>query len=425
MPIGAPGSTSRVRSDAVYEELLVPAAREAGLEPVRADRLPSDGLLHKSMLEQLVLADYAIADLTEANPNVFYELGVRHAARPDRTLHVGAEGTRIPFDFEGVRMLFYPVDTEGRPTDPARDRARLVEALLALRQPAKLPVFQLVDDLPRAGIDRLKTDVFRQQADYSEEMKERLSSARAEGPAALRTVERELGEPEEVETGVLVDLLLSFRATEAWPDMIELVGAMPEPVRRAVLVREQFAFALNRCGRGEEAERVLLDVLAEQGDRGETLGLLGRIYKDRWQAEGDEVWLERAVDAYRRGFEADWRDAYLGVNAVTLMESREPGGEAQQELLPVVRYANRRRLEEGEADYWDYATLLELAVVGRDEAAARAAVESALAAVREPWEPKSTAYNLSLIREARARHGEEIPWAAEIDRDLERAAAGA
>ena len=128
--------------------------------------------------------------------------------------------------------------------------------------------------------------------------------------------------------------------------MIRLVEAMPEPVRRTVLVREQYGFALNRAGRSEEAEKVLLGVVDDHGPSSETLGLLGRVYKDRWEAEREgsvlraEGHLEQAIDAYRRGFEADWRDAYPGVNAVTLMEIRDPGGPAQQEL------AARRPLRE-------------------------------------------------------------------------------
>ena len=94
------------------------------------------------------------------------------------------------------------------------------------------------------------------------------------------------------------------------------------------------------------------------------------------RAEGH---LDQAIDAYRRGFEADWRDAYPGVNAVTLMEIREPGGAPQQELLPVVRYANRRRVDGRGADYWDHATRLELGVVARDREEAMAGARAALA----------------------------------------------
>jgi hypothetical protein len=434
MPFGTKpsGSGSSVDFDRVYGELLAPAAREAGLEPLRADQELVGGLVHKPMFERLVLADYAIADLTTANPNVFYELGVRHAVRPYSTVLVGADPARLPFDLAPARILSYALDPQGRPEDPARDRAALLQALRAARDAATdSPVFQLIDELPPPRIDRLKTDVFREEAVYSAQAKQRLAEARAQGADAVRAVERDLGPLADVEAGVLVDLLLSYRATSAWGDMCRLVEAMPAPVRRTALVSEQYGFALNRAGRGEEAERVLREVLEDHGPSSETLGLLGRVYKDRWEAErGDSELraaghLEQAIDAYRRGFEADWRDAYPGVNVVTLMEIRDPGGEAQQELLPVVRYANARRIVSGAADYWDHATALELAVLARDREAATGAASAALAAVRESWEPRSTARNLALIRAARGAAGKSLPWAEEIERELGRAAGDA
>ena len=48
--------------------------------------------------------------------------------------------------------------------------------------------------------------------------------------------------------------------------------------------------------------------------------------------------LDKAIDAYLHGFEADWRDAYPGVNAVTLMELKEPPDPRRARLLPVVKY---------------------------------------------------------------------------------------
>jgi hypothetical protein len=90
--------------------------------------------------------------------------------------------------------------------------------------------------------------------------------------------------------------------------------------------------------------------------------------------------------------------------------------------VPVVRYAMERRLADGRADYWDHATRLELAVIARDAEGAEEAASDALAAVREPWEPESTANNLRLIREARAESGERLEWADQIEQELVRTA---
>jgi tetratricopeptide (TPR) repeat protein len=431
MPFGEKpdGQGGSVDFDSVYEKLLAPAVRTAGLEPLRADQELIGGVIHKPMFERLVLADYCVADLTTANPNVFYELGVRHAVRPYSTVLVSAESKRIPFDLAPDRVLPYALDGNGRPADSAGNSAHLTEALEAAREAAvDSPVFQLLDGFSAPRIDRLKTDTFRDQAVYSAAAKERLALARAAGADAVREAEGNLGPLSDVEAGVLVDLLLSYRATKAWEEVIRLVEAMPEEVRRTALVREQYGLALNRAGRDEDAERVLRAVLEDYGESSETLGLLGRVYKDRWKAErgGSALraagYLDQAIECYRRGFEADWRDAYPGVNVVTLMEVRGPGGAEQRLLLPVVQFANRRRVESGAADYWDQATRMELAVIGREEQEAAAAAAAALAAVRESWEPESTLETLAMIREARAERGEQLAWADAIEGELRQVA---
>jgi len=76
----------------------------------------------------------------------------------------------------------------------------------------------------------------------------------------------------------------------------------------------------------------------------------------------------------------------------------------------------------GKPDYRHYATLLEFAVLASDEAAVSAALDDALAAVREGWEPETTARNLRLIREARERRGDPLAWAAEVEDALSRRA---
>ena len=93
---------------------------------------------------------------------------------------------------------------------------------------------------------------------------------------------------------------------------------------------------------------------------------------------------------------------------MTLMTLREPPDPRRWKILPVVDYANDRRIAAGSTDYWDYATRLELAVLRKDPEAAAAALEEALAWVREVWEPESTARNLRLIREVRAGRGQDV-----------------
>jgi MAP3K TRAFs-binding domain len=104
---------------------------------------------------------------------------------------------------------------------------------------------------------------------------------------------------------------------------------------------------------------------------------------------------------------------------VTLMEIREPPHSSLTAIVPVVRYAVERKIAKGTPDYWDYATLLELAVIEMNESHARDALQKACAVVRETWEPKTTQRNLRLLRETREARGTLQPWMLEMEKALE------
>jgi hypothetical protein len=417
--------------DAVYQEIIAPAVVAAGLDPIRADEEKIGGTIHKPMFERLMLCQYAVADITGANPNVYYELGIRHAMRPSSTVILFAEGTTLPFDIALLRGIPYRTGAGGTPIEPASCSAKVAAQLREARDKPHddSPLFQLIHDMPRpAEVDHTKTDTFRERFDYSRKYKERLTQARLSGAEAVNAVAADpaLSNLHEVEAGVVIDLYLSLRDVKNYAGMIELYKRMPPPLQRARITREQLAFALNREGRWQEAQEVLKDVLKEFGPSSETNGLLGRIHKDRWEAAKKAgkmleapTLLEEAVNTYLAGFEADWRDAYPGVNAVTLMEMQDEPDPRQAEILPVVRYAAAQKARLS-ADYWDHATLLELAVIGRDLKDAVKKLGKTLASARPaaPWETETTERNLRLIRELRTARGEDAAWIAEIEKAL-------
>lgn len=169
MPFGKKpdAAGSMIDFDAVYSELISPAIAEAGLEPLRADEEMTGGIIHKPMFERLILCEYAVADLTTANANVFYELSVRCAVRANSTALVFAQNSRLPFDVALLRALPYQLDGNGTPADAetgkAALRARLVEAKrMAAESPAiDNSIYQFVENYP--DIAHTKTDVFREQ----------------------------------------------------------------------------------------------------------------------------------------------------------------------------------------------------------------------------------------------------------------------
>src|SRR5688572_19939019 len=136
--------------DAIYRDVIKPAISDAELEPLRADEEMTGGIIHKPMFERLILCEYAVADLTTANANVFYELGIRHAVRPCTTALIFSEKSRLPFDVALLRALPYGVNAAGEAENPAATRKALTDRLRAARQvqDKDSPIFQLVEGFP-------------------------------------------------------------------------------------------------------------------------------------------------------------------------------------------------------------------------------------------------------------------------------------
>ena len=93
----------------VLEALIVPAAREAGFEVRSAQRSGSD-VIQRTIVKDLLAADLVVADLTEHNPNVMFELGMR--MREDKPVALIREiGTGSIFDVDNMLRVY---DYDGR-----------------------------------------------------------------------------------------------------------------------------------------------------------------------------------------------------------------------------------------------------------------------------------------------------------------------
>src|SRR5438309_11289758 len=130
MPFGTKATQGggSIDFDKIYRDAIAPAIRDADLVPIRADEERTGGIIHKPMFERLLLCEYAIADLTTANANVFYELGVRHAVRPWSTALLFAQASgQLPFDVAPLRAIPYSLDAEGKPADVGGAKATPAE----------------------------------------------------------------------------------------------------------------------------------------------------------------------------------------------------------------------------------------------------------------------------------------------------------
>ena len=409
--------------DKIYNDFIKPSIENSDLDPIRADEEQTGGIIHKAMYERLMLCEYAVADLSLLNANVFYELGIRHAIRPYSTITLFESSSRLPFDVNFLRSLPYD-----RKLDNLEElKSQLTKKLSNAKSHNKdtdSPLFQLVEGIKPSNIEHIKTDIFRKQVEYNKEIKLKLEILRKEKILeGLISLENEIN-LKTVEFGVLVDLFLSYRAVEAFKNMISLVKKMPKPLQHSIMIQEQLGFALNRINKRDDAINVLKEIIKNHGNSSETLGILGRVYKDKYKEALEckdnfmaQGYLKKAIDTYLEGFESDFRDAYPGINAITLMDIS--GDERKDKLLPIVEYALKQKMKQS-CDYWDYATLLELSIISENEEEANKVLFNVIDNIREPFEPKTTANNIRMLLEKKQqRKSKDFSWISEIIEKLQ------
>jgi hypothetical protein len=107
-PIGDPGSEHRRHSDFMMEYIIQPAVKEFGLKVIRADQMSKPGMIGKQVIEHILRSRLVVADLSFHNPNVFYELCLRHTTRLP-TVQLRREVDTIPFDLNQYRTI--PIET--------------------------------------------------------------------------------------------------------------------------------------------------------------------------------------------------------------------------------------------------------------------------------------------------------------------------
>ncbi|MGW7516940.1 hypothetical protein ACWGJ2_15240 [Streptomyces sp. NPDC054796] len=95
----------------VFEKVIVPACARFEIEALRADRISRAGDINEQICRHVLQADIVIADVSGGNPNVMYELGLRHiTGKP--TIHIGEHG-QLPFDIAPIRTIRYSRSLSG------------------------------------------------------------------------------------------------------------------------------------------------------------------------------------------------------------------------------------------------------------------------------------------------------------------------
>jgi hypothetical protein len=128
--IGKRDSPERKNADEWLQNIVEPVCREAGITPIRSDQVSAPGRIDSQVSKYLLDSDIVIADLSGLNPNVMYEVGVRHALELP-IVHMASEGTDLPFDFRTIRTQWYEPSFHIKSVNEARKElsAAILESL--------------------------------------------------------------------------------------------------------------------------------------------------------------------------------------------------------------------------------------------------------------------------------------------------------
>ena len=403
------GGSFTVDFDELYQLMIAPALREAGCEPFRADEEPGAGDIRTDMYFELVTADLVVADISILNPNVFYELGVRHGVAERGVFMITAGWSRRPFDVAPDRTFSYDgsLFVPSTPRDDAWQGTLDAEvkrlgtvlrlALAADEQTIGSPVYKELKGLRPADWSAIETARAKYFEGILDDWQARVRLARRNGhPGDVLTLARDA--PTRFHRGklmleaakALVELQRFDVAESVLDDLLELDPGNLDAMRILALV-------LGRLGRAAEAEQRIAAVLDERPDDPEAQGALGRIHKDGWRAtwNGVDDLEERrliarrsaaqarlAIRGYRRAHRRDLESYYNGINVagLTLLlehvgASPDPDGSAAvstEDLIATVRVAateaRQRTYETGaEGDVvWPASTLGELELLVGD-----------------------------------------------------------
>jgi hypothetical protein len=141
-PIGGEETTTRKWADQTIKHLIRPAVEAHGLEVKRADEEDRAGIITTHIIQRLVTADLVVADLTGRNPNVFYELAVRHVTRKPLIQIIRAED-EIPFDVQAMRTVKFELNDPDA-LEVARDALDRQVAAVLEEEELETPISQAV-----------------------------------------------------------------------------------------------------------------------------------------------------------------------------------------------------------------------------------------------------------------------------------------
>ena len=393
--------------NALWDRAFAPTIQSLGYEPVRADQ-DTGALIITQMVERLYFADLVLADMTIPNGNVYYEVGVRHAAKRTGCVLLAADWSKQLFDVAQMRTIRYPLKEGNIEETTAEAVKAAIKGPIDALSRGDSPVFASIKGYP-ANPDPTAASTMKGVMAETAVLQGKIRAVRAVPKDTRMVAAQALAEQSIKARTTPTDAIALIRllkdsadAPEQWGWLADFIEKLPVDIANLEDARETYAFALANSGKPTEAIAKLEELLALSGPTPERLGLLGGRYK-RLFAKATEVadkaeFLNSAIDAYQRGMELDLNQYYCSCNLPRLYRQRKLNDdEVRADIVAKVVLAACERAEKlGVADEWLKQTLLGAAFDARDCDKAEKLAAEVRSKAGERWKLRSTIGDLEL-----------------------------
>lgn len=282
--------------DKTFENLIKPVFDELKIECFRAKEIRHTGNIDVPMYEWIYKADIVVADISTLNANSLYELGVRHALRPNTTIVISEDQTKYPFDLNHTVISKYEhLGKDIGVSEANRFKNELKEIVLAVikSKTKDSPVYTFLPKLkPPKFEDELELVIKKEnnQPTFSD---------------LINDAEKAKNNSEFWVAGQLYKVCLKF-----------------EP--QNIFLRQRLALVTYKLGKPTikkallDAENILEELNPDETTDTETLGLSGAIHKRLFEETKEEKHLDKSIRYYSKGYHIA-QDYYNGINYAFLL----------------------------------------------------------------------------------------------------------
>lgn len=379
-----------------YKNIIHPIVSQKGFKCVRADEIRESGIIDKSMYALLYYADLVIADISTANPNAIYELGIRHAVRPYSTIVLKEKEGKIPFDLDHTRIFTYSHLGDDIGVDEARrcknDLGNLIESITKNPQ-IDSPMYEYIDIKPPTIAKEHLDNILQELADKTENIS-----------AITESAQNIMKKVEKGQEHLFNDAFIY------WNKAYNIV--------KEEFFIQQMAFCKYKSNTRElvnlmDALTIIKELDLNKTTNPETLGIAGAIYKNMYLLTKDISLLSEAIELYEKGYKLNM-SYYNGENLATCLDlmieqvedseekiyfkinSKKTRKNIVEDLENIIKFED---IESRNDKKWIYATLANCYFHLEDEKKFREYQKLFLNSQPKPWEIETFNKNLNLKEE--------------------------